>query len=127
MHEISLSQISTYRAIGRKRNDYSLGGFYLITTLEEQPLYVGKSIHLMLRLKDHYYNATRNGGLSIDKYLYSELSNARFFIIDYYERIGINFFTKNLDTVVENYYIGKFNTNFPNGLNMVHYDKLRLK
>lgn len=127
LQEITLDQIKAYNGAWRKHNDYSNGGFYLITDSNENPIYVGKSVHVIGRLKEHYYNAIRGIGIQVDRVINQNFGKHRFFLITTYESLGINFFSSNLDTVAENLLIGHFNTMHPNGLNMVYHDKLRLK
>lgn len=127
MTEVYLNDIISYTVKNRRYGDYSMGAFYLITDENKKPLYVGKAICLMERLKSHYYYLKRDKGLAVDRYMYLHQDRIRFFIIDTYKNIGIDFFNRKLESIIEHTYIGEYKTYFPHGLNMVYYDKLQLK
>ena len=116
MEKIDIETILKYNIKRRSKGDYTKGGFYLITDINNKNLYVGKSKDVILRLKDHIYNAKNKKGLLIDRY-----------IIDKYINYGIDFFSKNLDNVIEHKFIKDFNTYYPNGLNKTFYEQLRVK
>ena len=123
MEEIFIDEIIKYKTKRKSKGDYSYGGFYLITDYDMKPIYVGKSIDYMLRLKNHLTNAKSNRGIVVDNII-SSMSNARYFLIESYNNLGINFFTRSLEVYYENKYINKFNTFTPNGYNFTYYGNL---
>lgn len=127
MKEIKYNDIITYNSKRINCGDYSFGGFYLITDNENNNLYVGKSIDVMLRLKNHIYNAKRQNGLNIDLHLSNKPELFKYFIIESYINLKINFFNRKLETIYENTFINKFDTICPKGLNYKYYDNLRIK
>lgn len=127
MEKIDIETILKYNIKRRSKGDYTKGGFYLITDINNKNLYVGKSKDVILRLKDHIYNAKNKKGLLIDRYISDNVYNYNFYIIDKYINYGIDFFSKNLDNVIEHKFIKDFNTYYPNGLNKTFYEQLRVK
>lgn len=126
-YELLLSDIVKYNSKRKSRGDYSNGGFYLITDKNDKYLYVGKSIDVMLRLKNHLHNARRNTGLEIDKLISQAPENFKFYLIDSYINLKIDFFTRHLESIIEHQLIGSLKTYHPHGLNFKYYDKLRVK
>lgn len=124
--EVSVYNMLKYKT-ENKTGDYSLGGFYLIFDTINNKGYIGKSINTINRLKSHYYNAINNKGIAIDISMHNRISDFRFYIIDTYVNLGINFFNRKLEQVYEHALIGKFKTYHPYGYNMRYYDKLRIK
>lgn len=127
MKEIKYNEILSYKTKRKNRGDYSLGGFYLIKDNENNNIYVGRSIDVLLRLKRHIYDSKRKSGLKIDLHLSINPESFKYFIIESYINLNINYFSRKLETIYENTFINKFNTVYPNGLNYQYYDKLRIK
>ena len=127
MEKIEIDVILKYNIKKWSKGDYTKGGFYLITDNNNNNLYVGKSKDVLLRLKNHIYNARNNKGLLIDKIIGQNVNDFNFYIIDTYVNLGINFFSKNLDNVFEHKFIREFNTYYPNGFNKTYYEQLRIK
>lgn len=53
MKEINLKEILNYKSLKKSHSDYTYGGWYMITNINNNKSYVGKSIEYMFRLKQH--------------------------------------------------------------------------
>ena len=102
--------------------DYSRGGFYMIINRVTKMIYIGKSIDYMARLKQHLYLSSNK--TLIDKELNYNPDLFDFYLLAKYEDIGINFFNRKLETVIEHRFIGKANSLYPNGYNNTYYGHL---
>ena len=118
LRELPISDIKT-TGFNYHQNQYTYdkGGFYLIFDNINKKGYVGKSMYLILRLKSHIHNAKNNKGLVIDKEMYSRINNFSFYEIATYHELDINFFTRQLEIIVEREFIRVFNTLAPCGYN----------
>lgn len=121
---IPINDITSYKINQKLARTYHLGGFYLIEDNVLHKAYVGKSQQLMSRLKSHLYNAIRDRGLSIDRAMHGRLSDFSFYSLAWYQDLGINFFTRDMESKIEHMLIGMLNTKHPLGYNMVHYERI---
>lgn len=117
LSEINL--VSVMKAVyGYKNCDkYINGGFYLIYDNINNMGYVGKSILVLPRIKNHIMNANRQTGIFLDRVMHNRINDFSFYKIASYKEIGINFFTRKLESVVEREFILEFKTLTPNGYN----------
>ncbi len=126
MIKIDLSEILSYKNQA-KRGDYSLGGFYMIKHKTTGMAYIGKSINVIKRLKQHHSLAISNRGIYIDQEMHGNIQNFEFYILSFYKDIGINFFNRKLETSYEQDYIFENKTFFPSGYNIRIYESIRTK
>lgn len=124
LSEITRNEIIEHKVDWRYANSYYLGGFYLIEHTVSGKKYVGKSRYLFRRLKDHLHNANRGISIDIDLAMCGQVEEFKFFKILDYEAVGINFFTRKLETIIEHRLIKFFNTMHPYGYNIKFYDRL---
>lgn len=115
--QIEINSIKTYKI--KTQKDYLKGGFYMIKNKKNQKCYIGKSIDYMARLKQHTYNS--NNKLIIDKELKKSLDDFDFFLLIKYKDVGINFFNRKLETIIEHRLINIKNSIIPFGYNNRHY------
>ena len=79
--------------------------------------YVGKSMCFMNRLKNHIYNAKNNKGIFVDKKMYLRIDDFSFYEIATYKEFKIDFFTRQLETIIEREFVHFLNTLTPYGYN----------
>jgi hypothetical protein len=113
--QISIDSILSSKPL---KKDYSNGGFYLIIG-DENDFYIGKSIDYMYRLKVHSYKSSDK--LNIDKKLNDGFDLFNFYLILTYNEIGINFFNRKLETVIEHRLISEAKKIFTKTYNKQHY------
>lgn len=118
--KIKPNHIYSYKI--RKSRDYSKGGFYMIVNRITKMIYIGKSIDYMARLKQHLYQSSNK--TLIDKNLKKNPELFDFFLLAKYEDIGINFFNRKLETIIEHRFIGIANSIYPKGYNNTYYGHL---
>lgn len=119
MREIPIEDILNYKIV--RVVGYTKGGFYLIHNHVTNMGYVGKSTDYMGRLKYHTYKCSR---LYVDIELKKNIGDFRFYLLYDYNELGINFFTRKLESIVEHRLITRHNTAYPNGFNIKHYANL---
>lgn len=127
LNEISIDHILQYKKERNGNGDYSLGGIYLIYDSVHKKGYVGKSINVIKRLKSHLALAKSNKGICIDKTMHGRLSDFKFFILSKYDDLGIDFFNRKLESIIEHTLIGEYKTYYPFGYNIRYYEQLRIK
>jgi len=122
MKEISINDIVSYKVKNNNRG-YGKGGFYMIECSINGMRYIGKSIDYMSRLKQHTYPSQRKTAIdrAINEY---GIGSFKFYLLAEYSEFNINFYTRSLETVIENRLIGRFRTVSPYGYNIVHYGHL---
>lgn len=97
--KINQNHISEYKI--KNKQNYNKGGFYLITSCDK--IYIGKSIDYMARLKSHLYPS--NNKTKIDIELNKCSNEFEFYLLAKYSEIGINFFNRKLETIIEQTFI----------------------
>lgn len=115
--KIEINTIKTYKI--KSKTDYSKGGFYMIKNKINNKCYIGKSIDYMARLKQHFYHSSNS--LIIDKELNKSFDDFEFFLLVKYKDVGINFFNRKLETIIEHRLIKKINSIVPLGYNNRYY------
>lgn len=95
--EINISDVLKHKHLS---GDYSKGGFYLIKT--DAGSYIGKSMDYLNRLKQHIYKSSHR--TDIDRVLNSITEYKLYLILDY-KSVGINFFNRRLETIIEQTFI----------------------
>jgi len=101
IEEITLDSILKTKIV--RRRNYNDGGFYMIINLSNNTYYIGKSKDYMSRLKQHLYNSSKT--TNIDIALKNKDFNFKYFLLAKYTDIGINFFNRKLETIIEHRFI----------------------
>lgn len=99
--EITLDSILKTKIVYRR--DYNNGGFYMIINQSNNTYYVGKSKDYIARLKQHLYDSSKK--TNIDIALKNKDFNFKYFLLARYTDIGINFFNRKLETIIEHRFI----------------------
>ncbi|MFL1896830.1 GIY-YIG nuclease family protein [Aquimarina sp. 2-A2] len=118
--EITLQDILSHKI--RQQRNYLKGGFYLIKNTKNGKCYVGKSKDYMSRLKQHIYKSSSK--TKIDKSLNEDPKAFKFYLLANYKDIGINFFNRKLETIIEHIFITVAKSFYPEGYNNIHYGHL---
>lgn len=125
--EISLEEIKSYKIPYIFNHPKENGGFYMMIDNEFNKAYIGKSQDVYARLKQHYILSIRAKGLHVDKVMHNRHDGFTFLFLESYLNLGIDYYTKKLETVYEHTLIGKYKTYHPFGYNMRYYEQLRIK
>jgi len=121
--EVSISDFRNYTQKRLGHWDYNYGGWYLIVRKSDQKSYVGKSIEILHRLRQHI--SKKNPKTHIDKCINNDgAEQFKYFIIDTYKNYDIDFFNRSLETVIENELIRDYKTFQPHGLNICYYERI---
>lgn len=100
-------ELISIEAINRKIiydcRDYSLGGFYLIKNTKQNIIYVGKSKNYLHRIRQHLYLSNKK--TAIDMAIKVASDDFEFYLLARYKDIGINFFNRKYETIIEHRFI----------------------
>jgi hypothetical protein len=110
-----------YKSKSLPLKDYSNGGFYLIDT--EFGLYIGKSIDYMFRLKTHLRKSTNK--ILIDRVL-NNCNSIDVYLLLKYSDVNVNFYTRKLETIIEQTFISIASKHNYNLLNDRIYGHLQI-
>ncbi|MDC1265660.1 GIY-YIG nuclease family protein [Flavobacteriaceae bacterium] len=120
---ISLYDILNYKIIDNR--NYNHGGFYMIKNKSNNKIYIGKSINYMSRLKQHLYLSANK--TEIDLALNNGSYLVEFYLLLKYSDLGINFFNRKLETIIENTFINIALSYLPEkGYNKAYYGHLQV-
>lgn len=107
---------------GRKSRSYIEGGFYMIKNTVNGKIYVGKSMNYLARLKEHQYPSSNKSLIDID--INNKDMKFEYFLLAKYKDLGINFFNRELETIIEHRFITIAGSTNPHGYNRRHYGHL---
>lgn len=123
INEVKPLEFKNYVSKKVSHSDYSNGGWYLIERKCDGKKYIGKSIEVLHRLRQH--TSQSNPKTDIDtSILELGVDSFRYYVIDTYKNYGIDFFNKELETVIENELIRVYKTFAPHGLNKTYYERI---
>ena len=121
--EVSVIEFKNYTPKRTSHSDYSYGGWYLIERKCDGLKYIGKSIEVLYRLRQHVTKS--NPKTAIDSSIKELGVDAfRYYVIDNYSNYGIDFFTRELEIIIENELIRIYKTFHPHGLNKTYYERI---
>jgi hypothetical protein len=91
-------------------------GIYIITNLITNKSYIGQSINIDKRLKEHFWKANLPNDVSYKSIIHSSIR--KYGKINFNSKVLIECLVEELDTL-EKFYISKYNTLYPNGYNIL--------
>jgi GIY-YIG catalytic domain len=124
---VSFMEYSTTQIRDQKSPKNDFGCIYMIHNKITKKSYIGQSYNFFQRMNLHITQSMRGRGLYVDTQIGSYLDNVVFIILKTYEELGVTHWNRKIRTVVEHKYITEFNTKFPYGYNIKHYESVRIK
>lgn len=115
--EFTSKEIFEYPLSSSYKVKNDLGCFYMIKNIISNKKYIGRTKAFYSRMRHHIHNSNRNKGILIDKSMFNNIKNFKFYILITYKNANINFFTRKNSTIIEQNLIKKYNTATPNGYN----------
>jgi hypothetical protein len=115
--EFNCSDIFKYPLSSSHKHNNDIGCFYAIKNISNNKIYIGQTKSFYNRMRSHIYNSRRNKGILIDKNMYNNIDDFRFYILITFKEKNINFFTRKNITIIEQYLIKEYNSKHPYGYN----------
>lgn len=115
--EFTASEIFKYPLSYSYKVNNDIGCFYMIKNINSGRIYIGQTKAFYSRMRNHIHNSRLQKGIYIDREMYNDLDNFRFYILITFEEKNINFFTRKQITIIEQGLIVKYNSQKPNGYN----------